>query len=192
MDASALPVAVNYFLLWTPPQNWSVSALFWYLPTLAMIIRTAITFCEAPSSALLPELTSDYDRRSSLMAYRHYFGWTGGNLMSVLMFVAIFPAMATAAIPNGQFNRDAYALYGLISAGMIFTAILVSALGTHGRIAHLTPAPARRRLTPGQIFREILETLANRSFAALFGANIIGLPHLPLFLALSHWHDFAC
>lgn len=174
MYASALPVAASYFLLWTPPQGWSQTELFWYLLTLALIIRTAITFYEVPSSALLPELTSDHDRRSSLMSYRYFFGWTGGNLMSVLMFVAIFPAMATAAIPNGQFNRDAYALYGLISAGLIFIAILVSALGTHRRIAHLAPPPARRRLTFGQIFREIFETLANRSFAALFVATIFG------------------
>ena len=33
--------------------------------------------------------------------------------MSVMMFMALFPAFATAAITNGQFNRDAYATYGV-------------------------------------------------------------------------------
>lgn len=174
MYASAIPVAACYFLLWAPPAGWSQTALFWYVLLLAVLIRTFITFYETPSSALAPELTDDYDQRSSLLSFRYYFGWTGGNAMSVLMFMALFPFFATAAVPNGQFNPEAYRIYGLIASGLIFIAILVSAGGTHSRIAHLKPAPPKRRLTLGQVFKEIFETLANRSFIALFIAAMLG------------------
>jgi glycoside/pentoside/hexuronide:cation symporter, GPH family len=187
MYAAALPVAASYFLLWAPPEGWSDIALFWYLLVLAMFIRTAITFYEVPSSALLPELTSDYDQRASLMSFRYYFAWTGGNLMSVLMFVAIFPAFVTATISNGQFNRDAYELYGLIAAALIFAGVMISALGTHRRIPYLQPPPAKRRLTPRQVFKEVFETLANRSFAALFVATIFGAVAAGLSAALSFY-----
>ncbi len=174
MYASAIPVAASYFMLWNPPQGWSEIQLFWYLLILAVLIRTFITFYETPSSALAPELSQNYDERSSLLSYRFYFGWTGGNAMTVMMFLLLFPAFATVAIPNGQFNRDAYALYGIIGSVMIFIAILVSAGGTHARIAHLKPPPPKRDLTLLKIFKEIFETLGNRSFAALFVSAIFG------------------
>jgi Na+/melibiose symporter-like transporter len=187
MYAAALPVSASYFLLWNPPVGWSEQALFLYVLVQAVAIRTFITFYETPSSALAPELSEDYDQRSSLLSFRYYFGWTGGNLMSVLMFMALFPAFSTVAIPNGQFNRDAYELYGIVASVLIFAAILISALGTHSRIAHLKPAPPKRLLTPGQMFREIFETLANRSFVSLFVAFLLGAIATGLSAALAFY-----
>lgn len=187
MYASAVPVAATYFLLWNPPTGWSPSALFWYVLLLAVLIRTFITFYETPSSALAPELTDDYDQRSSLLSFRYYFGWTGGNAMSVLMFMFLFPAFATAAIPNGQFNRDAYSLYGIIGSALIFAAIVISSLGTHSRIAHLPAAPPKRTIRLGAVFREIFETLSTRSFVALFLAAMLGAVATGLSAALAFY-----
>ncbi len=174
MYASALPVAASFFLLWNPPEGWSDMALFWYVLVISVLIRTCITFYETPSSALAPELSDNYDQRSGLLSLRFFFGWTGGNLMAVIMFVVLFPAFVTPTIPNGQFNKDAYSTYGLIASGLIFVAIMVSALGTHRRIAHLKAPPPKRSLSIGLVFKEIFETLANRSFIALFLAAIFG------------------
>lgn len=164
MYFSAIPLAATYFLIWTPP-DWSHEALFWYLLILAVLIRTFITFYETPSTALAPELASDYDQRSSLLSYRFYFAWTIGNLMSALMLFVIYPA-------HGRLDRESYALYGVTAAVLIVTAVLVSSVGTHGSIARLRPAPPRRSLTLAKIFKEVFETLANRSFAAIFGAAV--------------------
>lgn len=196
MYASAVPVAASYFLIWAPPENWSEPALFWYVLVLAVLIRTFITFYETPSTALGAELSDDYDQRSRLYAYRYFFAWTGGNAMSVLMFIAIFPAFATAAIPNGQFNREAYELYGVVASALILLAILVSAAGTHSRILHLRPPPPKRRLSIGMVFREILETLVNRSFialfvAAMFGAVATGLSAALAFFVLAYFWGFS-
>jgi Na+/melibiose symporter-like transporter len=174
MYASAIPIAATYYLLWNPPIGWSQEALFWYVLSLAVLIRTFITFYETPSSALTPELTDDYDQRSSLISYRYYFAWTGGNSMSVLMFMLVFPAFVTAAVPNGQFNREAYALYGVIASVLIFAAVTISALGTHARIPYLKAPPPKRKLTLFTIFKEIFETVSNRSFVALFVAATFG------------------
>ncbi len=196
MYASAIPVAASYFLLWAPPEGWSEAALFWYLLLLSVLIRTFITCYETPSAALSAELSSDYDQRSSLISYRYYFGWTGGNAMSLSMFVALFPAFATASIPNGQFNRDAYEVYGLIASALIFFAILISALGTHARIATLRSAPPKRRLKLAGVFREMVETLGNRSFiglfiAAMFGAIAAGLASALNFYLLTFFWGFS-
>ena len=102
MYAAALPVALSYFLLWNPP-DWGQTGLFVYLTVLAVLIRTFITFYETPSSALIPELTTDYADRTSLQAYRLLFGWSAGTGMSVVMFGVLMTG------PLGMRDPDAYA-----------------------------------------------------------------------------------
>jgi Na+/melibiose symporter-like transporter len=151
---------------------------------MAVLSRTALTFFETPNSALGPELTRDYDERSSLQSWRSFFGWTGGNAMTVLMFFILFPAFTTAMIPNGQFNRDAYVVYAWVAAGVMFAAIIVSSLGTHKRISQLV-SPPQRKLKLADVFREIFETLANKSMGAIFLTAILANTALGMGQALS-------
>lgn len=171
---AALPVALSYFLLWNPPDGLSQGGIFWYLLGLAVVIRTAMTFYETPSAALVSELSEDYVERSSLISYRSYFGWTGGNAVTVLMFFFLFPVMATETIADGRFNRESYEIMGVVASVLILTAILVSVVGTRSRIPYLKQPPPPRRITVAIVFREILETLSNRSFLALFLAALLG------------------
>lgn len=167
MYAAAIPVTLSYFLLWNPPFEWSQTALFWYLTGLSVIIRTFVTFYETPSTALAAEMTQDYDERTSLLSYRYFFGWTGGNAMAVLMWGVLLVASAEFG-PDPRANLDGWRTFGIVGSGLIMLAILVSAIGTHHLIPNLRAPPPKRSLTPVRIFIEIWETLANRSFAALF------------------------
>ena len=187
MYASAIPLAVGYLLLWMPPRGWSQASLFWYLLLLGIAIRICTTFYETPSSALAPELSHDYDERASLLGYRLFFGWSGGNVMTVLMFLVIFPAAVTATIANGQFNPAAYATYGVVAAALIFVAIVVSAIGTQSGVAGMSLAPPKRGLTIGKIFAEMVQTLADRSFIALFAAAMFGAIATGLAASLSFY-----
>lgn len=171
MYAAAIPAAVGYSFIWSPPAGWSHQALFWYLVALACGVRTLVTVYETPSSALAAELTQDYDERAKLISWRYFFAWTGGNSLSAGMFLFIIPAFAIGAV-SGQFNRDAYSVYGIAGASFIFLGIMISALGTHSRIRHLKPPPAKRTLTLPRVFGEIFETLAERSFVSLFVATL--------------------
>ncbi len=174
MYAAVIPVTLSFFLLWNPPVDADQMDLFWHVLTFSVIIRTAITFFETPSNALAPDLTPDYNERTALYSLRYFFGWMGGNAMAVMMFFFLFPLFVTDTIPDGRFNREAYALFGIIGSAVIFTTILISALGTHARIIHLKPAPPPRPMTMKRVFGEIFETLAERSFIALFIAAIFG------------------
>lgn len=187
MYASAIPVSLSYFFLWSPPLDWSQTALFWYLLGMAVFIRTSITLYETPSTALVPELTEDYVQRSSLLSFRYYFGWTGGNTMSVLMFFFLFPAFVTASITDGRFNADSYSLYGKVASVLIFISIMVSSLGTHSQIPKLKTPPPKRELTLGAIMKEIAETLADRSFFSLFFAGLLGAVGTGLAAALTFY-----
>lgn len=170
---SAIPLAASFYFLWTPPEGASQLILFWYLLSLSVIVRTAITFYRTPASALVPELTSDYHERTSLYSLRYFLAWVGGNAVSVWMFAVLFPMFVTATIADGRFNRDAYPVYGLVGALVILVSVFVSAVGTHTRIPYLKSAPPERPLTIGVIFGELIETLSNRSFVSLFIAAML-------------------
>lgn len=190
MYGAALPVALTYFLLWNPPEL-GQAGLFFYLTGLAILIRTFITFYETPSSALIPEITSNYEERTSLQSYRLFFAWAGGNLMSVLMFGLLLTG------PLGMRDPEAFKTYGIIGSVLMFAAIMVSALGTHSRIPHLhRPKASTERFGVRRIFREMVETLSEKSFIALFFATILsaiatGLAAALAFLMLNYFWGFS-
>jgi Na+/melibiose symporter-like transporter len=172
MYFAAVPVAISYGLIWNPPSSLEGNELFPYLVVLAVFVRTLITLYEVPSSALVAEMTEDYDERTSMLSYRYFFGWTGGTLMAA--FALAYLLVPTETIKNGMFNVDGFSAMGYIAGGVIFVAIMASALGTHNYIPHLKKPPAKQAMTLRRIYSELWETLANRSFAALFLAALFG------------------
>ncbi|WP_129782429.1 MFS transporter [Peristeroidobacter soli] len=178
MYASALPVALSYLMLWNPPEM-SQSATLAYLVCVALVVRTFISFYEIPSAALVPELTDDYDKRTSFLAFRSCFAWYGGLTMSFLSFrVFLVP---DAEHPVGQLNEAGYHLYGMTAAAIMFVVIMVSALGTH-KFIPLFRQPVKRELTLKQYGDELLTTLKNRSFLIVMASSMLayismGLTH---------------
>jgi Na+/melibiose symporter-like transporter len=183
MYAAAVPVAVSYLLLWNPP-HWSMDGMFIYLVVVAVIVRTFITFFEIPNSALVAELTSDYDQRTSFLSYRIFFGWYGGLGMLVLaLFVFLVP---TKMQPIGQLNEAGYGHYGMWSAIVMFAAIIISSLGTHKFIPYLRK-PAERKMTLLEYGREMLATLNNRAFLILMLSIMILSLATGLVFALNYY-----
>ena len=168
MYAAALPVAITYFFLWTPPESLTDWQLFSYLLACAIIIRVFITFYEIPSVSLGPELTDNYVDRTSLMAYRYFFGWFGGLTTYNLVWFWFGPRNVTAEYADGRYNPAAWSEYGFVAAVLIFLGIIVTSIGTHKHIPDLIEPP-QRKITLGAVFRELFETLlANRSYIFLF------------------------
>ncbi|MBV9693384.1 MAG: MFS transporter, partial [Alphaproteobacteria bacterium] len=169
MYAAALPVAISYLLLWNPP-NWSQQGLFVYLVVVAILVRTLITFYEIPSSALAPELTQDYDQRTSFFGFRLFFAWYGGMTMYVLAFRVFLSPDAQHKV--GQLNPAGYGHYGLTAAIVMASAILISALGTHRFIPRLR-VPEQRKGKVKDYFRDLLRILNNKAFFSLMRAGIL-------------------
>lgn len=183
MYAAALPVAISYLLLWNPP-HWSQGALFLYLVVVAVITRTFITFYEIPSSALVPELSEDYDQRTSFISYRVFFGWYGGMTMLLLAYSVFLQPDATHEV--GQLNETGYSHYGMVAAIVMFLAILISAAGTHRFIPQFRVPPAERK-TLGRYLREMAATLNNRAFLILMVSGIFFYMAVGLVFALNFY-----
>ena len=171
MYASALPTAVFFYLMFNPPADMSDQAAFWWILLISLGGRLAINLYELPSAALTPELTDDYDQRTSLMTWRYFFGYVGGlGIGSLLFFVLLKP---TAEYPVGQLNPAGYNQLGVVGAVVIFVSILLCAAGTQDRVKHVRQAAVEppRPLTVHA--REMIQTLSHRGFLALTAFGIL-------------------
>jgi glycoside/pentoside/hexuronide:cation symporter, GPH family len=171
MYASALPAAVAYYFLFDPPLGWTASHLFIYLCMMLVMVRVLLSLYEIPSQALGPELTLDYDQRTSLMSSRFFFGTLGGAGMSVLALQVFLRKDATH--PLGLLNRAGYSETAVVASVVIFLSIMISCIGTHRFIGAVVHEP-RVRGTWREKFREVSGTLSNRSFLALTVSGIVG------------------
>jgi glycoside/pentoside/hexuronide:cation symporter, GPH family len=171
MYASAVPAAVAFYFLFDPPLGWSQSHLLVYMALMLVTVRVLLSLYEIPSSALGPELTLDYDQRTSLMSWRFFFGTLGGAGMSVLALQVFLRKDATH--PLGLLNRAGYSQTAIAAGIVIFLSIMISCLGTHRFIASLVQEP-RVRTTWRERLREVSGTLANRSFLALAISGVVG------------------
>ena len=174
MYAAALPVAITYYFLWTPPESLTDWQLFTYLLVCAIIIRVFITFYEVPSVSLGPELTDNYVERTSLMSFRYFFGWFGGLTTYNLVWFWFGPNNVTQTYSDGRFNPEAWSEYGLVAAILIFIGIIVTSAGTHKHIPELIEPPERKNTGLKIVFKEVKETLlSNRSYMFLFVSGLL-------------------
>lgn len=185
MYASAIPLVVAYYFVWTPPEGLSQGGLFAYLLILAVLTRTFITFYQVPSTAMVPELSDNYDKRTDIMSYRYFFGWLGGASMSVIALA--FFLVPTETVTNGYFNVEGYRTYGFVASSLILLGVLVSSIATHHRIPYMKSPPPSQKKTARKIFGEIFETLANRSFLVLFAAVLFGSAATGVSAGLNHY-----
>lgn len=164
MYAAALPVSIAFYLIWNPPIGWEHEALFGYMLVCLLTIRLFDTFFELPSSALLAELTSDYDQRTSMIAIRSFCGVAGGLIMQLLVYQVFLKKNADGT--GGLLERDGWQVYSIVAAITIFTIILISSASTHHQIPYLRKPPTRKITIPAML-REVAATLNNRSFVVL-------------------------
>jgi len=171
MFASAIPAAGSLMLLFMPPSGMSEWQTFAYILVVGCMVRTFITFYEIPSSALAPELTSDYNERTSIASFRFFFGYLGGIVMAFLtLYVFLAP---TAEYPVGQLNPNGYWLFALFGSLTMFLAIIVSSLGTLHRVKYFTPPPADPWLGMIGTVKQMGSTFHHKGFLALLGFGLL-------------------
>ena len=153
--AAPVPLAFLWVLLWSPPEGAAPS--FAGLVGIAIGVRVLLSACEVPSISLVPELTADYDERTTLFRYRYLSGWMGGLLTMVLAYTVFMPG------PQGLLRIDGYQAFGIFGAGLMAVSVIGSAIGLHPLVAHL-PDHKPPPFSVSGVFGEIVEAFSERSF----------------------------
>jgi GPH family glycoside/pentoside/hexuronide:cation symporter len=109
----AIPYGLSFLLLWWAPPFESQIAKAIFITIAFMISDTMETLVAVPFSALTPELTPDYDERTSLTSYRMFF-----NLMVSLVTAVAAPAIVDGVVAGGGSQQQGYLLTAAIFGGM--------------------------------------------------------------------------
>jgi GPH family glycoside/pentoside/hexuronide:cation symporter len=128
----AIPLVLIFSLMWWRPPIEGAFALGAYFTVIYLLYEIAATFVYMPYFALTPELTSDYDERTSLVTIRAFFSIFGSLVAFTvpLMIVGGFhPENAGRVLVMG-------AVFGAVSLVPLWLVFF----GTRERIHE--PAPA--------------------------------------------------
>lgn len=90
----AIPFGFFFFLQWIVPhfgadRNANIWGLFWYYVGIGILSQSFYTVVNLPYTAMTPELTQDYDERTSLNSFRFTFS-IGGSIASLILSKIIF------------------------------------------------------------------------------------------------------
>jgi len=107
-----LPYAAAFALLWWRPPIAGQVGLAVYYALAYLLYDTAATFVYMPYFALTPELTLDYDERTSLTSYRAGFSIVG----SLVVFIVPMMIIGTMQPENAGRVTLMGVLFGLASA----------------------------------------------------------------------------
>ncbi len=112
----AVPLGVSFAMMWLVPP-WSPLALTAYYALAFILFDTVFTAVHVGYNALTPEMTPDYDERSSLNGYRMVFSIAG--TLGAIILVTVLSWLITD-------SRALYALAGLIlGLAAIFPPLIV-------------------------------------------------------------------
>ena len=166
--ASIFPLAFCIWLLFVPPSSYDQSYLFLKLLTLTVCIRLAITFFETPRAALGPELTKDYDRRNTLNAMGLFFGYGGAILVGFVMLEFFLPETSAYMGSRAYLNPEGYEKLAYFAGFLTLVLGFVAASSTHKHINDLHVVSDNLNVDIKQVFREVIETLSNKSWLMIF------------------------
>ena len=84
----SIPFGISFALMWVVPNVESATLKFIYYVVVSIIFFTSYTAVNLPYAALTPELTQDYDERTSLNSFRLSFS-LGGAVFGLMLGLII-------------------------------------------------------------------------------------------------------
>jgi GPH family glycoside/pentoside/hexuronide:cation symporter len=125
----AIPFGLFFFLLWVVPPFGDTGKFIYYV-IISLLLDTAYTVINVPYTALTPELTHDYDERTSLNSFRFAFS-VGGALLSAVLHPII--------VNNAPDVRTGYLISGMIWAIVSTIPCFIVFLYTRERPESMAP-----------------------------------------------------
>ncbi len=110
---SAIPFGFSFIMLWSAPNWESQAALLTYITLSFMLADTLQTLVGVPFLSLTPELTPDYDERTTLTSFRSFF-----QLAGALSVVLAAPAIVDMVLASGGSQQQGFMLVGAIFGGI--------------------------------------------------------------------------
>ena len=112
----AVPFAITFAMLWYKPAFTDQTALAIYYALAYVLYDASQTFVFMPYFALTPELTDDYDERTSLTSYRMVYNILGG----LIAFTVPLMIVGSFSPQNASNVQKMGIIFGILSAIPLF------------------------------------------------------------------------
>jgi GPH family glycoside/pentoside/hexuronide:cation symporter len=164
--AGAVPLGILFWLLWIIPSQDKVT-LFIYYMVIMVLFNVVFSIVTIPYNSLMPELTQNYDERTSISGYRMAFSFLGNLVAAAGVAVIvdnIFPG-------RGEYPVS-YPIMGIIFGAVTSLFVLITFLGTKERVH----ADAEKILGKGlwKELRSLWQVREVRLMIVMFVSNQIG------------------
>ncbi|MBW4630359.1 MAG: MFS transporter [Iphinoe sp. HA4291-MV1] len=166
MFYGAIPFGVFFFLQWIVPRFSSSASvnfwgLFWYYVAIGVISQVFYTVVNLPYTAMTPELTQDYDERTSLNSFRFAFS-IGGSILSLILAKVIFDKIAD--------RQQQYLVLAAICGVISVLALYLCVWGTRDRIiAFEAKRTSQEESAPIPIREQLKIVFSNQPFLYVIG-----------------------
>jgi GPH family glycoside/pentoside/hexuronide:cation symporter len=152
----AVPLGVSFALMWIVPP-WEPLALTVYYAIVFILFDTIFTAVHVGYNALTPELTPDYDERSSLNGYRMVFS-IAGTLGAIILATVL-----------SWYIDDLQLLYAVVGVALGLASIIPPLI-----VFGITrERPSDELPEPMPVLDALKATLANRPFWLVMGLYLL-------------------
>lgn len=157
----AIPFGISFITLWWAPDWNNQTALLIYVTLSFMLADTLQTLVAVPFLSLTPELTSDYDERTTLTSFRSFF-----QLAGAMTVVVSAPAIIDRVLASGGSQQQ-----GFMLVGALFGSIGAIPLLLIGLFVREKTSPRQTESLP---FRESLRAAwQNIPFRYMVGIHVL-------------------
>jgi len=168
-----LPVFLSFVMLWYSFGITGTTAKFVYFLFAYMFFGTAFTIVMVPYNAILPEMTSDYNERTSFTTVRMAFSAGTAILAAVVPSIII---KSFGGDVNGPAQEHGYLMMALIFGAVFGVCWLMAFLGTRERDDIPPPEPFS--------IRNWFTVFHNKTYRTYLGIFIFVQVAIDLLLAL--------
>lgn len=156
----AIPFGLTFFLQWIIPSS-NQWVLFFYYVIIGILFNTFYTVVNLPYTAMTPEMTSDYNERTSLNSFRFTFS-IGGSIGSLILAQIIFQQVKDSVTQ--------YLLIGIVAAVVSVLPLYWCIFGTRKRIKASEAAHALETQPESlPYFQQLKLVFSNRPFVYVMG-----------------------
>ena len=160
----SLPFAFSFFLMFVVPPFESRAALVLYYGLVFLLYDTLYTIVNVPYLALVPELTEEYDERSSLTGWR-----TAMSFLAQLVTAGAFKLLAENVFaPWFGGGQDALRLGYLLAAGLWAASMALPFILLVAVIREPDQKPVTSPIRPVSNFREVFRNKPFRIAALIY------------------------
>ena len=168
----AIPLAIGFALLWLVPFTGNMQLIIYYT-AIGILFNTLYSFVAIPYNALLPELSQDYDERTSISGYKMAFSFVGSLLSAMgVTFIVDF------LYPGKSMYAISFPAVGRVLALILDICILLAFFGTKERVE---PKVSDKQ---ENILKNLKSLIKLREFRLVLGVFIFNMVSFDIIMAL--------